>query len=61
MNYPTEFDELVQEIEARKFLKQNSKKRCSAAENGGCFCTGWCEDKPQSDKLAYTNDVEGEV
>jgi len=56
MNYPTEFEKMLEEQEAKGWLKHKKKHRCLASENGGCFCTGRCEGKAEStesDQMIY--------
>ena len=48
MNYPSELEQMLQEREAEHYRK----RKCTAAENGGCYCTGRCY-------LLYTRRVGG--
>jgi len=38
MKYPSELEQMLQERETEHYRK----RKCTAAENGGCYCTGRC-------------------
>lgn len=70
MNYPSELQQIIQEIDAEELSRRN-KQRCIVSENGGCYCTGRCmytkegwqelEDVKQKVKFTGVDEMKNKI